>query len=123
VNRAGDPRRGAAGRVLAGATGMGVLGASAWAISSGQIGLAIGLAIVGAVGSAVKAVVPQNSRDRVEWTRTICGFLLHRGRDRAALQLAHKWLDAGRVQLPPDAPGGGSTTRPPRPRRPRPSRS
>ncbi len=99
--RAGRPPRGSAGRVPAAATGLGAAGlTSIWAISSGQTGLAIALALVAALGAVATAVVPQNSRDRVEWTRTILDYRLHRGRDRAALRLAQARLNADRLQLP-----------------------
>jgi hypothetical protein len=81
VNRTGGPpgrKTGHAHTALAGAAGIGIVGAISWASSSGQTGLAIVLAIIGAFGAAARAIVPQNSRDRVEWTRVILDYQLHR---------------------------------------------
>jgi hypothetical protein len=93
---------------LGGAAAIGIVGATGWASSSGQTGLAIVLAVVGAFGAAARAVVPQNSRDRVEWTRVILDYRLHRARDRAAARLDQQQPPSGvRItQLPQNTAHG-----------------
>ena len=87
MNRAG----GLPGRTASvGAGVLGIVGAAGWASLSGQTGLAIVLSIIGALGTAARAVVPQNSRDRVEWVRVILDYRLRRSRDRAAARLTQQ---------------------------------
>lgn len=77
---------------------VGIAGSSAWLVSSGYPGLGITLAIMGGVVALLGAVVPQNSRDRVEWTRIILvDYLLARHRDHAVIQGEPVELDVSTV--------------------------
>lgn len=89
-----------------------------WAFYSGQPTLAIlltaTLAILGALGAAANAIMPQNSRDRVEWLRVLLNYRLHSRRDRAAARLAPQsrvlWLGLATARRHRPAPQTGGTT-------------